>query len=75
MNGSTPKPSTLSGELRRIADLVSKMEEEEMQKVSFKLRLQDVKAKLGGLGVYDLKGLAVGLSILNSEAGKFEGIS
>ena len=31
-----------------------------------------MKTKLAGLGVYDLKGLAVGLSILNSEARKFQ---
>ena len=43
--------------------------------MSFELGLQEMKAKLAGLGVYDLKGLVVGLSILNSEAGKFQGPS
>ena len=32
-------------------------------------QLQEVMSKLEALGVYDLKGLAVGLSVLNSEAG------
>ena len=32
-----------------------------------------MQGKLEGLGVYDLKGLVVGLSILNSEAGTHSG--
>ena len=32
--------------------------------------LQDLTSKLAALGVYDLKGLEIGLSVLNSEAGR-----
>ena len=35
MNGGAPKPSTLMEELQRMAEVLSKMNEEEMQKVSF----------------------------------------
>ena len=41
--------------------------------MSVESRLQALKSKLAALGVYDLKGLQLGLSVLNSEAGTFQG--
>lgn len=38
--------------------------------MSVESQLQDLKSKLASLGVYDLKGLEFGLSVLNSEAGE-----
>ena len=73
MNGGAPKLPTLAVELQRITELLSLMKEEEKQRVECLESLQDVMSKLKALGVYDLKGLAVGLSILNSEAGKVLG--